>query len=116
MAPSAAPVLTTPPRSVPGRPGRSEEETIQPHPPEIHSTHFLHCRAKVRGLPAGPRRFAVKSSVSAWEAKRMLDDEESQPAPEIREADRAASGGPGAGWAIGDRFSWEEIRQRLLAS
>ena len=29
---------------------------------------------------------------------------------------RAESGAPAAGWAIGDRFSWEEIHQRLLAS
>lgn len=30
--------------------------------------------------------------------------------------DQAASGVPTSGWAIGDRFSWEEIMQRLLAS
>lgn len=30
--------------------------------------------------------------------------------------DKAESGAPSAGWAIGDRFSWEEIHQRLLAS
>lgn len=29
---------------------------------------------------------------------------------------RAASGAPSAGWAVGDRFSWHEIQQRLLAS
>lgn len=29
---------------------------------------------------------------------------------------RAESGAPASGWAIGDRFSWEEIHQRLLAS
>lgn len=36
--------------------------------------------------------------------------------PNIRAEDRAASGVPASGWAIGDRFSWEEILQRLLAS
>ncbi len=30
--------------------------------------------------------------------------------------DRAASGVPKEGWAVGDRFSWEEIQQRLIAS
>ena len=30
--------------------------------------------------------------------------------------DRAASGAPEEGWAIGDRFSWEEIHQRILAA
>ncbi|NKE71677.1 formate/nitrite transporter family protein [Nitrospiraceae bacterium HYJII51-Mn-bac16s-1-B09] len=50
------------------------------------------------------------------ERRNALSDEEEQPAPEIRDVDRAASGGPRAGWAIGDRFSWEEIHQRLLAS
>ena len=34
---------------------------------------------------------------------------------EVRERDSAASGAPTAGWATGDRFSWEEIHQRLLA-
>ncbi|MFG6661285.1 formate/nitrite transporter family protein [Sulfitobacter sp. 915] len=34
---------------------------------------------------------------------------------EVRERDSAASGAPAAGWATGDRFSWEEIHQRLLA-
>ncbi|MAP17637.1 MAG: transporter [Aurantimonas sp.] len=34
----------------------------------------------------------------------------------VRERDSAASGAPAAGWATGDRFSWEEIHQRLLAS
>ncbi|WP_199520222.1 formate/nitrite transporter family protein [Fulvimarina endophytica] len=34
----------------------------------------------------------------------------------MRERDSAASGAPAAGWATGDRFSWEEIHQRLLAS
>ena len=29
---------------------------------------------------------------------------------------KAESGAPAEGWAIGDRFSWEEIHQRLLAS
>lgn len=41
---------------------------------------------------------------------------EEQEAPDIRESDRTASGAPKAGWAIGDRFSWEEIHQRVLAS
>lgn len=45
-----------------------------------------------------------------------MSDEEAQPPPEIRDIDRAASGGPRAGWAISDRFSWEETQQRLLAS
>ena len=35
--------------------------------------------------------------------------------PQVRERDSAASGAPAAGWATGDRFSWEEIHQRLLA-
>ena len=35
---------------------------------------------------------------------------------EVRDRDSAASGAPAAGWATGDRFSWEEIHQRLLAS
>ncbi|MFW6088708.1 MAG: formate/nitrite transporter family protein [Gemmatimonadota bacterium] len=30
--------------------------------------------------------------------------------------EKAESGAPAAGWAIGDRFSWDEIHQRLLAS
>lgn len=30
--------------------------------------------------------------------------------------DKAASGVPKEGWAVGDRFSWEEIHQRLIAS
>ena len=34
----------------------------------------------------------------------------------MRDRDSAASGAPAAGWATGDRFSWEEIHQRLLAS
>lgn len=34
---------------------------------------------------------------------------------EVRERDSAASGAPAAGWATRDRFSWEEIHQRLLA-
>lgn len=44
---------------------------------------------------------------------------ESRPseAPEPEESpDRAASGAPAMGWAVGDRFSWSEIYQRLLAS
>lgn len=45
-----------------------------------------------------------------------MSDEEKQPGPEVRDIDRAASGVPAAGWAVGDRFSWEEIHQRLLAS
>lgn len=32
------------------------------------------------------------------------------------ESTKAESGAPAAGWAIGDRFSWDEIHQRLLAS
>ncbi|UPW00491.1 formate/nitrite transporter family protein [Halorussus gelatinilyticus] len=42
------------------------------------------------------------------------EDEEST--PRVRRSDRAASGAPAAGWALGDRFAWEEIHQRLLAS
>jgi formate/nitrite transporter FocA (FNT family) len=30
-------------------------------------------------------------------------------------AERAESGAPAAGWAVADRFSWDEIHQRLLA-
>lgn len=41
---------------------------------------------------------------------------EKRPPPTIREIDKAASGAPAAGWAVRDRFSWEEIHQRLLAS
>lgn len=33
-----------------------------------------------------------------------------------RQRDRAASGAPEEGWAVGDRFSWEEIHSRLLAA
>lgn len=45
----------------------------------------------------------------------MSDDESSDGA--IREStDHAASGAPDAGWAIGDRFSSEEIFQRVLAT
>ncbi|MBP2252886.1 formate/nitrite transporter FocA (FNT family) [Halarchaeum solikamskense] len=36
--------------------------------------------------------------------------------PRIRKRDRAASGAPASGWALSDRFAWEEIHQRLLAS
>lgn len=35
---------------------------------------------------------------------------------ERREPERAVSGAPAAGWAIGDRFSTNEIFQRLVAS
>lgn len=45
-----------------------------------------------------------------------MSDDELDPEPRVRERDRAASGAPGAGWALGDRFAWEEIHQRLLAS
>ncbi len=45
----------------------------------------------------------------------MADKREEQ-APDIRHRDRAASGVPHSGWAIGDRFSWQEIKHRLLAS
>ncbi len=45
-----------------------------------------------------------------------LRNEEQQRAPHVRDEDQAASGVPAAGWAMGDRFSWEEILQRLLAS
>lgn len=31
-------------------------------------------------------------------------------------AERAESGAPASGWAVGDRFSWDEIHQRVLAS
>lgn len=30
-------------------------------------------------------------------------------------AERAESGAPASGWAVGDRFSWDEIHERLLA-
>ena len=43
----------------------------------------------------------------------MNDDEET---PRVRSRDRAASGAPAEGWALSDRFAWEEIHQRLLAS
>ncbi|WP_158059580.1 formate/nitrite transporter family protein [Halorussus halophilus] len=45
----------------------------------------------------------------------MSDESEDSP-PVVRSQDRAASGVPAAGWALGDRFSWNEIHQRLLAS
>lgn len=45
---------------------------------------------------------------------------EHEPPPDSGNGDttgsRAASGAPSAGWAVGDRFSWQEIQQRLLAS
>ncbi len=47
---------------------------------------------------------------------KELRNEEQQRAPHVRDEDQAASGVPAAGWAMGDRFSWEEILQRLLAS
>jgi formate-nitrite transporter family protein len=36
--------------------------------------------------------------------------------PRVRDRDRAASGVPHTGWALGDRFAWEEVHQRLVAS
>lgn len=45
-----------------------------------------------------------------------MDHDDQIEAPEIRPQDRAASGAPTAGWAIGDRFAWDEIHQRILAS
>lgn len=36
--------------------------------------------------------------------------------PDVRKQDRAASGAPKSGWAVSDRFSWEEIHQRVLAT
>lgn len=45
-----------------------------------------------------------------------MSEKKNQGPPDIRREDRAASGAPRSGWAIGDRFSWEEIHQRLLAS
>ncbi len=53
---------------------------------------------------------------SSSEKKNNLEKDEKQPAPKIRDEDKAASGVPADGWAISDRFSWEEILQRLLAS
>lgn len=54
----------------------------------------------------------------------MKDDNESDEKPEDREQpparmrtiDRAASGAPASGWAVGDQFSWEEVHHRLLAT
>lgn len=43
------------------------------------------------------------------------DDTEDE-VPRIRDQDRAASGVPSAGWALGDRFAWDEIQQRLMAA
>lgn len=40
----------------------------------------------------------------------------SDPEGEAQPTGRAESGAPAAGWAVGDRFSWDEIHQRLLAS
>lgn len=45
-----------------------------------------------------------------------MGKKEKEQAPEIRKLDQAASGAPNSGWAIGDRFSWQEIKHRLLAS
>lgn len=42
--------------------------------------------------------------------------DEDEPTPRVRPRDRTASGAPAAGWALGDRFAWEEIHQRLLAA
>ncbi len=46
---------------------------------------------------------------------KNLRKKQRRPAPYVRQEDQAASGVPKAGWAISDRFSWEEILQRLLA-
>lgn len=46
----------------------------------------------------------------------VTHDQDAEPEAQVRPDDQAASGVPRAGWAIGDRFSWEEIHQRLLAS
>jgi formate-nitrite transporter family protein len=46
----------------------------------------------------------------------MNSEEDKQPTPDIRKTDRAASGAPKSGWAVGDRFSWEEIHQRVLSA
>ncbi|MFC4548850.1 MULTISPECIES: formate/nitrite transporter family protein [Halorussus] len=43
-------------------------------------------------------------------------DDGDEETPRVRHRDRAASGAPAEGWALSDRFSWEEIHQRLLAS
>ena len=45
-----------------------------------------------------------------------MSDEGDDSVPRVRRRDRAASGVPAAGWALGDRFAWEEINQRLLAA
>ncbi|ADJ16911.1 MULTISPECIES: formate/nitrite transporter family protein [Halobacteriales] len=45
-----------------------------------------------------------------------MSDEGTDQEGQIHEPDRAASGVPVTGWAIGDRFSTNEIFQRLLAS
>jgi formate/nitrite transporter FocA (FNT family) len=45
-----------------------------------------------------------------------MSEEQKLSTPDIRKKDRAASGAPQSGWAISDRFSWEEIHQRILAS
>lgn len=47
----------------------------------------------------------------------VSDSDESDSGDEIRESlDRAASGAPAAGWAVRDRFSADEIFERVLAS
>ncbi|WP_435174586.1 formate/nitrite transporter family protein [Halorussus sp. AFM4] len=43
-------------------------------------------------------------------------NDEDEETPRVRPRDRAASGAPAEGWALSDRFAWEEIHQRLLAS
>ena len=45
-----------------------------------------------------------------------VSDEDEGSTPRVRNRDRAASGAPASGWALSDRFAWEEIHQRLLAS
>ncbi|RKD98429.1 formate/nitrite transporter family protein [Halopiger aswanensis] len=47
----------------------------------------------------------------------MSEEDEESTGEEIRESiDRAASGAPAAGWAVRDRFSADEIFERVLAS
>lgn len=46
----------------------------------------------------------------------MTEDGADDEIPRVRDRDRAASGVPRAGWALGDRFAWDEIQQRLVAA
>ena len=47
----------------------------------------------------------------------MSDDSEKvEKEPQSPPTERAESGAPSAGWAVGDRFSWDEIHKRVLAS